>query len=62
MQCNFLTGILELVYLRFAAKVQRLHLCREVTATSSSLEPLGEIGVDVPEYFSSGKVVLKMAW
>ena len=50
MLCNFLTDILDLVYLRF---VQRVHLSTEEPATSRMLEPFGEVGGDVPEYFSS---------
>ena len=52
-----MTDILDLSYLRFAENVQRVHLCTEVTAASWLLEPFGEIGRDVPEYFSSGKDV-----
>ena len=29
MQCNFLTDILDLVYLRFALNVKRVHLSTE---------------------------------
>ena len=57
MQSNFLTDILKLVYLHFSENVQRVHLCTEVTAASWLFEPFGEIGGDVPEYFSSGKDV-----
>ena len=48
MQCNFLTDILDLVYLRFAENVQRVHLSTEEPATSTCrmLEPLGEVGGD----------------
>ena len=53
MQCNFLTYILDLVYLRFAKNVQRVHLSTEEPAASRMLEPFGEVGGDVPEYFSS---------
>ena len=53
MQCSFLTDILDLVYLRFAYNVQRVHLSTEEPAASRMLEPLGEIGRDVPVYFSS---------
>ena len=60
MQCNFLTDILNLVYLRFAENVQRVHLCTEVPAASWMLELFGESGGDVPEYFSSGKDVRKL--
>ena len=52
-QCSFLTDILDLVYLRFAQNVQRLHLSTEKPAASRMLEPFGEVGGDVPEYFSS---------
>ena len=53
MQCNFLTDILDLVYLRFAQNVQRAHLSTEEPAASRMLEPFEEVGGDVPEYFSS---------
>ena len=53
MQCNILTDILDLVYLRFAQKVQRVHLSAEEPAASRMLEPFGEVGGDVPEYVSS---------
>ena len=53
MQCNILTDILDLVYLRFVQNVQRVHLSAEEPATSKMLEPFGEVGGDVPEYFSS---------
>ena len=53
MQCNFLTDILDLVYLRIAKNVQRVHLSTEEPAASRMLEPFGEVGGDVPEYFSS---------
>ena len=53
MQCNFLTDILDFVYLRFALNVQRVHLSTEEPAASRMLEPFGEVGGDVPEYFSS---------
>ena len=53
MQCSFLTDILDLVYLGFAKNVQRVHLSTEEPAASKMLEPLGEVGGDVPEYFSS---------
>ena len=48
MQFNFLTDILDLVYLCFAENTQRVHLCTEVSAASWMLEPLGEVGGDVP--------------
>ena len=53
MQCNFLTDILDLVYLRFAYNVQRVHQSTEEPASSRMLEPFGEVCGDVPEYFSS---------
>ena len=53
MQCNFLTDILDLVYLRFAQNVQRMHLGTDEPATSRTLEPFGEVGGDVLEYFLS---------
>ena len=53
MQCNFLTDILDLVYLRFAKNVPRVDLSTEEPAASMMLEPFGEVGGDVPEYFSS---------
>ena len=59
MRCNFLNDILDLVYLHFAENVQRVHLCTEVTAASWVLEPFGEVGGDVTEYFSSRKDVKK---
>ena len=34
--------------------------CTEVSATSWMMEPFGEAGGDVPEYFSLGKEVQKM--
>ena len=52
MQCNFLTDILDLIYLRFALNVQRVHLSTDQPAASRMLEPFGEVGGDVPEYFS----------
>ena len=36
-----------------------MHLCTEVTAASWMLEPFGEVGRDVPEYFLSGHDFLK---
>ena len=60
MQCSFLNDILDLVYLRLAENVQRVHLCTEVPATSWMLEPFGEVGGDAPEYFSSVKDVPQM--
>ena len=53
MLCNSLTDILDLVYLRFALNVKRVHLSTEEPAASRMLEPIGEVGGDVPEYFSS---------
>ena len=53
MQCNFLTDISDLVYLRFASNVQRVHLNIDEPAASRMLEPFGEVGGDVPEYFLS---------
>ena len=55
MQCNFLTDILDLVYLRFAYNVQRVHLSTEEPAASWMLELFGEGGWDVPEYVLSDK-------
>ena len=52
MQCNFLTDILDLVYLRFAQNVQKMHLSTDELAASRMLEPFGEVGEDVPEHFS----------
>ena len=53
MQCDFLTDILDLVYLCFAKDVQRVHQSTEEPAVSRMLEPFGEVGGDVPEYFLS---------
>ena len=53
MQCTFLIDILDFVYLRFVQNIQRVHLSTEETAASRMLEPFGEVGGDVPEYFSS---------
>ena len=53
MQCNFLTDILDLVYLCFALNVQRVHLSTEEPAASRMLESFGEVEGDVSEYFSS---------
>ena len=52
MQCNFLTDILDLVYLHFVKNVQRVHLSTEEPAASRMFEPFGEVGGDVIEYFS----------
>ena len=54
MECNFLTDILDLVYLRIAKNVQRVHISIEESAASWMLEMFGENGGDVPEYFSTG--------
>ena len=53
MQCTFLTDILDFVYLRLIQNIQRVHLSTEEPAASRMLEPFGEVGGDVPEYFSS---------
>ena len=53
MQCTFLIDILDFVYLRFVQNIQRVHLSTEEPAASRMLEPFGEVGGDVPEYFSS---------
>ena len=60
MQCNFLTDILDLVYLRFALNVQKMHLITEEAVASRMLEPFGEVGGDVPEYFSSRTQFVKI--
>ena len=39
--------------MRFDQNVQRVHLSAEEPAASRMLEPFGEVGGDVPEYFSS---------
>ena len=41
-----------MVYLRFASNVHSVHLSREKPVASRTLEPFGEVGGDVPEYFS----------
>ena len=46
MQCNFLTDIFDLVYLRFAENAQRVHLCTELTVASWMLEQFGEVGAN----------------
>ena len=51
MHCNLLTDILDFIYLRFAENIQRVHLSTEEPAASRMLEPFGEVGGDVPEYF-----------
>ena len=48
-----MTDILDLVYLRFALNVQRVHLSTEKPAPTGMLELFGEVGGDVTEYFSS---------
>ena len=48
-----LTDILDFVYLRCVKNIQRVHLSTEEPAASRILEPFGEIGGDVPEFFSS---------
>ena len=53
MQCTFLTDILDLVYFRFVQNIRRAHLSTEEPAASRMLEPFGEVGGHVPEYFSS---------
>ena len=53
MQCTVLSDILDFVYLRFVQNIQRVHLSTEEPAASRMLEPFGEVGGDVPEYFSS---------
>ena len=53
MQCTFLTDILDFVYLRFVKNNQRVHLSTEEPVASRMLEPFGEVGGDVSEYFSS---------
>ena len=52
MQCTFLTDILDFIYLRLVQNIQRVHLSTEEHAASRMLEPFGEVGGDVPEYFS----------
>ena len=52
MQCTFLTDILDFVYLHFVQDIQRVHLSTEEPAASRILEPFGEVGRDVPKYFS----------
>ena len=49
MQCNLLTDILDLVYLRFAFAfyVKRVHLSTDKPAGSRMLEQFGEVGGDV---------------
>ena len=53
MLCNFLTDILDFVYLRFVQDIQKVHLSTEEPASSRMLEQFGEVGGDVPKYFSS---------
>ena len=52
MQSTILTDILDLVFLRFKI-FKRVHLRTEEPAASRMFEPFGEVGGDVPEYFSS---------
>ena len=63
MQCTFLTDILDFVYLRFVSNIQRVHLSTMEPAASMMLKPFGEVGGDVPEYFSSrthfAKIIIK---
>ena len=37
-----------------------MHLSTEEPAASRMLEPFGEVGGDVPEYFSSQHILLKL--
>ena len=60
MQCTFLTDILDFVYLRLVQNIQSVHLSTEEPAASRMLEPFGEVGGDVPEYFSSEHILLKL--
>ena len=53
MQCNFLTDIFDLVYLRFASNAQRVHLCAELTTAIWMLEPVGEVGANFSLQLSS---------
>ena len=53
MQCNILTDIFDLVYLRFASNAQRVHLCAKLIAASMMLEPLGEVGANFSLQLSS---------
>ena len=53
VQYTFLTDILDFVYLRFVSNIQRVHLSTDEPEASRMLEPFGEVGGDVPEYFSS---------
>ena len=55
-----LTDILDFVYLRLVQNIQRVHLSTEEPAASRMLEPFGEVGGDVPEYFSSGTCFAKI--
>ena len=55
MQRNFLTDILDLVYLHFVQNVQRVHLSSEERAASLIWDLFGEVAGDVPEYFTSDK-------
>ena len=60
MQCTFLTDILNLVYLHFVKNIQRVHLSTGEPAASRLLQPFGEVGGDVPEYFSSRTHIAKI--
>ena len=53
MQCTFLTDILDFVYSLLVQNNQRVYLSTEEPAAFRMLEPFGEVGGDVPEYFSS---------
>ena len=48
-----MTDFFDLVYLRLASNVQRMHLCPDDIAASRMLETFRDVGGDVPEYFSS---------
>ena len=60
MQCNFLTDILDLVYLRFALNVQRVHLSTEKPAASRMLEPFGELAEMFLNTFHHEQFFLKL--
>ena len=47
---------MDLVYLRFAKNVQRVHLITEKPAAYWTLDLFEEVGRDVPEYVSSAEV------
>ena len=53
VQRNFLTDILDLVSLRFALNVQRVHLSTEESAASWMWDLFVEVDGDDPEHFSS---------